>query len=316
MHIGLYENIWGKNIPATEVADPAYKGLDMLSGAEVLDQLLGGQMRAIQSVKPAIPQLDAAADAIASRLCVPESRLIHAGAGSSGLLAMQDAMEMNPTFGWPIDHQVFLMAGGDEARLSPIGIAEDDLESGRNAAAQHTINSSDVVIIVAASGTTPYSVGLLEAAQNANALTVAIVNNPNTKMLELADHKICLDSGPEVIAGSTRMGAGTAQKAALGMLSTLTMMKMGHIVDGFMVNMVADNDKLLTRAARIVASIAEVDLTVADAALQKSKGIIKPAILVAMGLTIDSAEEALSKTDGNLRQAMGNHASGEMSIVT
>ncbi len=305
MYIGLYKKIWGNNAPATETPDPKYKGLDLLSGTEILTHLLDGQARAVQSVYAAIPQLDKAADAISQKLQNNNSRLIYAGAGSAGLLALQDAMEINPTFGWPLERQLFLMAGGDDARLKPIGAAENSYYSGEIEIKQHNITSDDIVIIVSASGTTPYSLGLLEAAIKVKALTVAIANNPGSKMLLLADHNICLESGVEVIAGSTRLGAGTAQKAALGMLSTLFMSKMGHIVDGFMVNMVADNEKLVERAARIVASIAEVELNNAERALRQTKGVIKPAILIAMGLTLNLAEAKLAKADGNLRLVMG-----------
>lgn len=304
MHIGLYKHIWGDDTPATEQADPAYKGLDLLGGEEILSHLLDGQARAVEAVRQAIPSINTAAEAIAEKLCDVRSRIIHAGAGSSGLLAMQDAMELNPTFGWPLDRQVFLMAGGDEARLKPIGVAEDNIEAGIKAASDNDISAHDVVIVVAASGTTPFSVGLLQAAQKTGALTIAIANNPNTPMLEIAEHKIYLESGPEVVAGSTRMGAGTAQKATLGMLSTLVMTKMGHVVDGFMINMVADNEKLVERAARIVASIAEVNLDKAHSALIDTKGFIKPAILVASGLTKGAADKALAAADGNLRHAL------------
>ncbi len=305
MYIGLYKKIWGNDIPATEMPDPKYKGLDLLSGEEMLSHLFDGQVRAIESVRDVIPQLDQTADAISKRLKNKDSRLIYAGAGSAGLIAMQDAMEMNPTFGWPLERQIFLMAGGDQARLQPIGSAESNYDHGFEEIKQHSITNNDVVIIVSASGTTPYCLGLLEAAIKIGALTISIANNPNSKMLLIADHNICLESGVEVISGSTRLGAGTAQKAALGMLSSLFMSKMGHIVDGFMVNMIADNEKLVTRATRIVASIADIELNNAENALKQTKGAIKPAVLIAMGLTLNLAEAELAKANGNLRLVMG-----------
>jgi N-acetylmuramic acid 6-phosphate etherase len=304
MHIGPYTEIWGTDTPETERADPALIGMDLLSNDAILRKFLDSQLQAIRSVDTAIPALGAAANEIAEKLSDPDSRLIHAGAGSSGLLAMQDAMEMNPTFDWPLERQVFLMAGGDKARLQPIGPEEDNAKAGQEAARKHHINEKDVVIVVAASGTTPFSVDLLQASKEAGALTIAIANNPDTTMLNIAHHGIFLRSGPEVISGSTRMAAGTAQKAALGMLSSLVMIRMGHVVDGFMVNMVANNHKLQDRAARIVASIGNCNLDAARQALKKSDGAIKSAILIIQGLDFEQAEAVLQKAKGNLRQAL------------
>lgn len=304
MHIGLESDFLDLQLPETEQRYPSAKGLDLKSNTEILRIFLESQSQAVKSIEAAIPVIGAAAADIANKLAHADSRLIHAGAGSSGLLAMQDAMEMNPTFDWPLTRQIFLMAGGDQARLLPIGPEEDNAAAGKSAASEHNICSNDVVIAVAASGTTPFSVDVLSAAKERGALTVAIVNNAETAMLDIADHGIYVRSGPEVIAGSTRLAAGTAQKAALGMLSSLVMLRLGHVVDGFMVNMVANNSKLHDRAARIVSSIAECSQQSARNALEQSSGSIKQAILIALGETAPAAVSNLEKSKGNLRQSM------------
>jgi len=290
----------------TERADARYKGFDTWSDTDALAALWQGQQNAIASLKPALPAISAAVTDLAKKLRHGEGRLIYAGAGSSGLLAMQDGMEMTPTFSWPPERLVFLMAGGDAARLYPVGVVEDDADAAMRDAATTSITSADVVIGVAASGTTPYTVGLMGAAKTAGALTIAIVNNANTPLAALADHAIVLLSGPEVIAGSTRLAAGTAQKAALGLMSSLLMTRLGHVIDGYMISLTADNIKLRDRASRMIADIASVNQDSASAALENCAGQVKPAILVATGMTPTDAHDALAATGGDLRRTLKN----------
>jgi len=291
-------------VNATELASVRYKGLDCWGNDDVLTAIWEGQVRALSGVAGAVPALGEAAVAIVRSLGDDRSRLAYAGAGSSGLLAMQDAAELTPTFGWPTERLVFLMAGGDAARLSPSATGEDDVAAAERDVADAEIAATDVVIAVAASGTTPYTVRLVEAAGQRGALTVGLANNPDTPLLECADHPVLLSSGPEVIAGSTRLGAGTAQKAALGMLSTLVMTRLGHVMDGHMVSVVAGNDKLRERAVRMVGDIAAVSAETAAAAVDTCDGDVKQAALVASGLTRDAARAALDHADGNLRLAL------------
>jgi N-acetylmuramic acid 6-phosphate etherase len=291
-------------VTATELASIRYKGLDCWENDDILTAIWEGQVRALSGVAGAVPDLGDAAAAIVRRLGDDRSRLAYAGAGSSGLLAMQDAAELTPTFGWPTDRLVFLMAGGDAARLSPSATGEDDVAAAERDVADANIAATDVVIAVAASGTTPYTVRLVEAAGRCGALTVGLANNPDTPLLKRADHPVLLISGPEVIAGSTRLGAGTAQKAALGMLSTLVMTRLGHVMDGHMVSVVAGNDKLRVRAVRMVGQIAAVSEDTAAAAVDACDGDVKQAALVAHGLTPDAARAALDGCGGNLRLAL------------
>jgi N-acetylmuramic acid 6-phosphate etherase len=290
----------------TERADARYKGFDTWSDTDALAALWLGQQNAIASVQAALPDISAAVSGIVEKLHQGEGRLIYAGAGSSGLLAMQDGMEMTPTFSWPPERLVFLMAGGDAARLDPVGVVEDDAGAATRDAASVAITSADVVIGVAASGTTPYTLALLGAAKTSGALTIAIVNNANTPLAALADQAIVLRSGPEVIAGSTRLAAGTAQKAALGLMSSLLMTRLGHVIDGYMVSLTADNIKLRNRASRMIADIANVNEDTASAALENCDGQVKPAILVASGMTRTEAQDALAATSGDLRRTLKN----------
>lgn len=289
----------------TEQISPRYKGLDLWPDTEVLAAFWEGQLRALAGVGPALPSIAAAAGAIADHLQQGEGRLIYGGAGSSGMLAVQDGIEMTPTFGWPAA-RLLLLRAGDEAGISQSGAPEDDARAAENALAKHRVASPDVVIGVAASGTTPYTVSLIEGAGMAGALTVGIANNSDTPLLQAAAHPIFVPTGPEVIAGSTRLNAGTAQKAVLGMLSSLVMIRLGHVVDGLMVSLVADNEKLRVRAARIVSEISGAAREAAEAALRETDGRVKNAVLVAGGATARQARDLLAAHGENLREAMAD----------
>lgn len=288
----------------TEEFSPRYKNLDLWPDTEVLTAFWDGQMGAVAAVRPALPAIAAAAAAVAARLEDGAGRMVYGGAGTSGLLAILDGMELNSTFGWPDERLLLLMAGGDQARLRLAGAEEDDAGSAERAVRDHGIGRADVVIGVAASGSTAFTVALLRAAGSAGALTVGIANAPESPLLQEASLPIFADSGTEVIAGSTRLNAGTAQKAILGMLSSLVMTRLGHVVDGLMVSLVADNMKLRQRGARIVAEIAGVDAQQAEAALERSQGRVKEAILIARGATQAEASNLLSENGDNLRVAI------------
>ncbi len=293
---------------STEAFSPRYKGLDTWSDGEVLSAMLDSQTEALAAVRPALGAIAAAAQAVAARLRTPGSRLAYAGAGTSGLLAALDGMELTPTFAWPPERLVLLMAGGDQARLRPSGGGEDDAAAARRDAARHALGGNDAVIAVVASGTTPYTVALVEAARHGGALTVGVANNASSALLLAAEHAILIDTGPEVIAGSTRLKAGTAQKVVLNLLSSLVMTRLGHVVDGLMVSMVADNEKLRARAVRMVAEIAEVDASGARDALNACAGRVKEAVLVARGASATQARDTLERCAGDLRAALARCA--------
>lgn len=289
--------------PATEIADPRYAGLDTWQDDTILSALLDGQKRALASVEAAIPALSQAARLAADKLAAG-GRLVYLGAGSPALISLGDALEIPQTYGVPRDRILLIFAGGHAITQNLTGVEEDDAELARSDVAKAAIGPADCVLAISASGSTPYTVAGLEAAAAAGASTVGIAGNRGAPLLEAAEVAVLLDAGPEVISGSTRMGAGTAQKAALNMLSTLIGVRLGHVYDGLMVNVIADNAKLRGRAARIVMKITGVDQPKAHDALSLSGGAVKPAILIAAGATPAEAGDILGQTKGNLRAAL------------
>ena len=287
----------------TETIDPRYRGLDTWDDQTILDAFLDGQARAIAAVRPALPAIAAAAEVIAARI-EPAGRLIYTGAGSSGRQAALDGMELGATFSWPAERLAFVLAEG--LLLDP-GVKmsdEDDTNAAATAMRDLKLGAADCVIAVAASGTTPFTLTAAETARAAGALVVAIANNSGAPLFGYADHAILLDTGAEVISGSTRMNAGTAQKAALGLLSSLLMTRLGHVHDGLMVSMRIDCAKLERRAARIVAALAGCTPDVAGEALAASQNRIKPAVLIAGGAEATRADALLTQASGNLRVAL------------
>ena len=289
--------------PATEIAEARYAGLDTWQDDAILAALLEGQKRALASVEAAIPALAQAARLAAEKLAAG-GRLVYLGAGSPALISLGDALEIPQTYGVPRDRIVLIFAGGRAITENLTGADEDNAELARRDVAEAAIGPGDCVLAISASGSTPYTVAGLEAARAAGAVTVGIAGNSGAPLLAAADVGVLLDAGPEVISGSTRMGAGTAQKAALNMLSTLVGVRLGHVYDGLMVNVIADNEKLRGRAARIVMRITGVDQDKAHDALSLSEGAVKPAILIAAGATPAEAGALLGRTGGNLRAAL------------
>lgn len=289
------------SLPVTEHLHPAAAGLDTQPGLVVLEHLLGAQAAAVQAVALALPQIEAAAALMAQAL-QGDGRLVYAGAGSSALMAVADGLELGGTFGVAAERVLLLMAGGLPVDARMPGDTEDDAEEGARAA--QVLRAGDVVIAVTASGRTPYALAVAEAARARGAQVIGIANAVGAALFAHADVAICLPTPPEVIAGSTRMGAGTAQKVALNMMSTLMGIRLGQVHDGMMVGLVADNDKLRGRAAAMVARIAGVDAGVAVRALDQARGAVKPAVLIALGQAPEAALRLLSETQGNLRAAI------------
>jgi N-acetylmuramic acid 6-phosphate etherase len=295
-------------VPATETAESRYAGLDTWHDEAILVALFDGQVRALAAVDAAIPALARAAKLGADKLSAG-GRIVYLGAGSPALISLGDALEIPQTYGVPRDRIVMIFAGGDAITRNLTGVDEDDADLARRDVAAAGIGPGDFVIATSASGSTPYTVAGLTAAREAGAATVGIGGNRGAPLFSAADVAVLLDCGPEVISGSTRMGAGTAQKAALNMLSTLIGVRLGHVYDGLMVNVTADNEKLRGRAARIVARITGVDLDTASGALKLSNGEVKPAILIAAGVdTLAAAERLLGETNGNVRAALSRLA--------
>ena len=287
----------------TEALHEHAGGLDQQPPAVVLGFLADAQVEAAQAVRGAIGSIADAAKIVAETLGAG-GRLAYAAAGSSGLMALADALELPGTYGIPRERIVVLFAGGAAALQDMAGAPEDDAAGAAREVADAGLGNDDCLIAVSASGSTPYAVGALEEAVRRGARTIAIANNAGSPLLECAEAPILLATPPELIAGSTRMGAGTAQKIALNMLSTLAAIHLGHVHDGYMVNLFADNIKLRGRAARIVAAVAGCDEQSALAALEKTGGEVKPAVLIAAGADAKTAEELLDGTGRRLRPAL------------
>jgi len=300
--------------PATEDRNPLFADLDLWPTDQAVAAMAREQAAAAAAVEPEAEAIAAAADAAAARLADGSGRLVHVGAGTSGRLAVQDGVELGPTYDWPESRWAFALAGGAEALLTSVEGAEDDEGAGEAAMRGLGLGTADVVIGVAASGRTPFTVAAVRAAAAAGALTVGIAGNAGTPLLAAAAHPILIETGAEVLAGSTRMKAGTAQKIALNLLSTAIMLRLGRIHAGLMVAMRATNRKLRVRAAAMVGEIAGVGAAEAQAALERAAGDIRTAVLLAKGLDQAAAEDALRAADGNLRSALAALPSGSRSL--
>jgi len=288
----------------TEALHQNAEGLDVQAPEAILAFLANAQIEAAKAVHGAIPAIAEAADLIARQL-KSGGRLAYAAAGSSGLMAVADALELPGTFGIERDRIAILIAGGDEAFHMLAGGPEDDTEEAAAAVANANIGKGDCLIAISASGSTPYAVQAIGDARRRGAATIAIANNKGAPLFGEADVAILLETPPEMIAGSTRMGAGTAQKIALNMLSTLTAVHLGHVHDGYMVNLTADNIKLRERAVRMVAAITGRGRGDAARLLEESGGVVKTAILLAAGAAnADAAEKILEGAGQKLRPAL------------
>lgn len=290
---------------ATETIDPRYVDIDMWPTEAAVEAILQSQIDAVTALRSQTGVLAAASDAAAERLR-DGGRLVYAGAGTSGRIGVQDGVELTPTFGWPEDRLVFLMAGGAAALMKTQEGAEDDVAAARADIVGAGIGAGDVLIGVAASGRTPYVLAAIEAAREAGTLTIGVSNNPQTPLLALAEHAILADTGSEVIAGSTRMKAGTAQKVVLNTLSTTIMLRLGLVHRGLMVNMQVSNAKLLKRGQAMVRDLAGVDEAAAGTALAAAGNDIKLAVLIARGLTAEEARALLTRNGAHLRGALAS----------
>ncbi|AJP71119.1 N-acetylmuramic acid 6-phosphate etherase [Sphingomonas hengshuiensis] len=287
----------------TEAFDPRYRELDLWPTTLAVEAMLEGQMAAVAAIQSQTQAIGLAAEAAAARLedC---GRLIFVGAGTSGRLAVQDGTELHPTYGWPMERMVFLMAGGSDALSEAQEGAEDDADAGRADIVAAGAGPNDVVIGVAASGRTPYTLAAIEQARRAGALTVGIANNAGSALLDASEYPLCAVTGGEIVAGSTRMKAGTAQKAMLNLLSTAIMIRLGRVYEGRMVAMRISNAKLLQRGRGMVQDIAGVDADTAARALEAAGNEIRLGVLVALDRPVAEGEALLRACGGDLRKAL------------
>ncbi|NNE88667.1 MAG: N-acetylmuramic acid 6-phosphate etherase [Silicimonas sp.] len=270
--------------------------------AQALSAMLASQCAAAAVVQKALSDIEAAARLVASALG-QGATLHYAAAGSSGLMALADACELPGTFQVPQTQIKVHMAGGVPADGVMPGDTEDSTDDAARAAG--SVSSGDVAIVISASGTTPYALSFAKAARHSGAKTIAIANKAGSELLTLGDVAILLDTPPEVLEGSTRLGAGTAQKIALNMISTQAAVLLGHVHEGLMVNLNPDNMKLRQRACDIVAKIVGVSGPEAEEALKVTGFDTKAATLVARGVALGEAKALLDRNKGHLRACLG-----------
>jgi N-acetylmuramic acid 6-phosphate etherase len=290
----------------TEERNPNTYGLDRMSAYEIAARMNVEDQTVPLVVARALPQIAAAIEIIAAALRAG-GRLIYVGAGASGRTAVMDAVECVPTFNMPPDRVLALLAGGESAFTRSLELAEDDADQGRQDLIERNAGRGDVVVGIAASGRTPYVLGALAHARAAGCTTIGIASSAPSPLLEQVDLAIPLVTGPEVIAGSTRLKAGTAQKLVLNMLSTGAMIRLGKVYSNLMVDVQAGNSKLLDRAARIVARVGGVEMARALELLDLADRETKTAIVMArLGLDAPAARARLAEADGFLRTVIGD----------
>jgi len=288
----------------TEAARADHADLDLRSSAELVSLMSAQDATVPSAVAAAGDDIAAAVDEIVERM--PRGgRLIYAGAGTSGRIAAVDAAECESTFSMPAERIVALVAGGTAASALEQEAAEDDAEAGRRELERLAPGSNDVVVGVSASGRTPYVLGAVRAARDAGSVTVALVCAPGSELAALADRAIEVVVGPELVAGSTRLKAGTAQKLVLNMLSTVSMIRLGKTYGNLMVDVAATNEKLRERVRAIVRVATGAEAGEADEALEAAGGSAKVAIVSLLaGVDAAAARERLASSHDNVRAAL------------
>lgn len=292
---------------ATEKINPLTRHIDTLGTLELATLINQEDARVAPAVAKELPAIAAAIDIITDRLR-RGGRLFYAGAGTSGRLGVLDAAECPPTFGTAPELVQGLIAGGQAAMFTAQEGAEDSEQLAADDLAAASLSEKDALVALAASGRTPYSIGALKYARTKGAAAIALVCSPDSPMSRAAELTICPLPGPEVITGSTRLKAGTAQKLVLNMLSTGTMIKLGKVYGNLMVDLKATNQKLAERAMRIVMEATGCDRQEAAAALNSTGGQAKLAIFAILsGLDIPSARQRLEAADGYVARALADY---------
>ena len=289
----------------TETPDETHAELDRYDTARLVAALVDDHAVALRAVQAASQSIAQAVDASAERLA-RGGRLIYAGAGTSGRLGVLDAVELNPTFSWPRHRAPALLAGGEGAMFLAVEGAEDDGAQGAQDLHRLGPTADDVVFAIAASGTTPFALGVVTSARSLGCLTIGMANNPDAPLVSVAEIGIVLDTGPEVISGSTRLKAGTAQKVALNSFSSAVMVRLHKVYGNLMVDLRATNIKLVQRAVRLTMQASGVGQMQAKAALRECGFQVKVAVvMLRLGLDAEAAQARLAAEAGNLRAALG-----------
>ncbi len=290
-------------LPQTERRNEALRGLDTLSTVDLVRAIGADQRTAFDAVHEASDAIARVVDAVTDRLA-NGGRLHYIGAGTSGRLGVLDASEMPPTFGTPPKLVCAHIAGGDRALRTPVEGAEDDGDAGEREIAGH-VYADDAVIGISASGGAAYVARAIARARSAGAFTAAITNSDPSRLGEVAEVKIFLNTGPEVLTGSTRLKAGTSQKLALNTISTAVMVRLGKVHENLMVDVVATNAKLHARASRLVQTLANVSGDEARRALEEAGGSVKIAVVMSQrGVDAQTAASLLERERGFLRNLL------------
>lgn len=288
----------------TESPDDRHPDLDRYDTPSLVRAFVDDQAQALQALAAAIPAIVEAVERAVPRLQAG-GRLLYVGAGTSGRLGLLDAVELLPTFSWPPERAVPVLAGGAAAVFQAVEGAEDDEEQAAADLRARHVGAQDVAIVLAASGVTPYAVGAVRAARDAGALVIGIANNADAPVTREADVGITLDTGSEVISGSTRLKAGTAQKIALNTLSSAIMVRLNKVYGNLMVDLLPTNAKLRERALRLTLRATGVDEAAAREALEACDLQVKVAIVsLRTGLPAEQARHRLAACEGSVRRAL------------
>ncbi|PTN95423.1 N-acetylmuramic acid 6-phosphate etherase [Enterococcus faecalis] len=288
----------------TEARNEATKKIDQVSTLEMVTLINQEDQKVAQAIEKVLPQIAAAIDAAAERF-KKGGRLIYCGAGTSGRLGALDAIELTPTYSVSPERAFGILAGGEKAMYQAIEGAEDSKELAIEDLTQHQLTARDVVIAIAASGRTPYAVSAIEYGKKVGAITISVTCNNQSPMNQLAEIGIAPIVGPEVITGSTRMKAGSAQKMVLNMFSTGIMVKVGNIYQNLMVNVQPTNEKLIQRATNIIKEAAEIEESQAKEYLEAAQLEVAPAIVMAKAhVDFQKAKQLLAEHDGRISEVL------------
>ncbi len=290
----------------TETPSTQHQNLDEYSISDLVAAFADDQMEAVNAVRAASAHIAAAVTASMPRM-ERGGRLVYVGAGTSGRLGLLDSVELYPTFSWPKDRAIALLAGGKQAVYEAIEGAEDDREQGAADVVAANINADDVVLLIAASGATPYVLGALHAARALGALTIGMANNVDAPVTREAEFGITLDTGSEIISGSTRLKAGTSQKIALNTFSSAVMVKLNKVYGNLMVDVKPTNAKLIRRSVNLTMLVTGADEATARATLETAQFQVKLAIVaITKKVSIGDAQALLDSANGSIRRAIAS----------
>ena len=286
----------------TEKKEAIYGNIETWETQKLLKELLQSQTKSFTAVKNSLKDIEFAVSSSIKRLKQKNSKIIYVGAGTSGRIGAIDGVELIPTFGWPDERVQFCFSGDNP--LKPTEGSEDSEELAIQHFNEKKINQDDVVIGIAASGSTKYTLKIIELSKNIGALTIGVSNNRNSLLLNLAEIKICLETGSEFLAGSTRLTAGTSQKIALNLFSTSLMIKLNRVYKGFMIDVIASNEKLRKRAQFILSEITGCSKEIAVNLLEQTNYNIRMSLMIFHNYSIEDAKKILEENDNNLHKIL------------